>query len=70
MKSVLTLEEVARHHLHADFRPRAIGLLALADGRQVADIAHFLRIRQQTVYQWFHDGKWAGVIDITGRSCR
>jgi hypothetical protein len=49
-REVTTLEERARHHPYADFRPRAIGLLALAEGRRVAEIAHFRRISQQTVY--------------------
>lgn len=61
-----TLEEMARHHPYADFRPRAIGLLALADGRHVPDIALFLRVSQQTVYQWFHDWNRAGVMGILG----
>ena len=65
-EEIMTLNEMAAHHPFADFRPRALGLLALVDGIPVCDIAHILRTSKQTIYQWFHDWNRAGVAGIQG----
>jgi hypothetical protein len=39
-EEMVTLNEMAALHPLADFRPRALGLLALGDGIPVCDIAH------------------------------
>jgi len=61
-----TLEEMAAHHPYADFRPRALGLLALSEGTSVRDIAHFLRVSKQTIYQWSYGWRRAGLVAILG----
>ena len=65
-EEVSTLEEMAAHHPYADFRPRALGLLALSEGTSVRDIAHFLRMSKQTIYQWSYDWQRAGLVGILG----
>jgi len=57
---------MATHHPFVDFRPRALGLLALGDGIPVCDIAHILRTSQQTIYQWCPTWKRTGVAGILG----
>lgn len=65
-EEILTLNEMAAHHPFADFRPRALGLLALGDGIPVREIAHILRTSQQTIYHWCHTWKRIGLAGILG----
>jgi transposase len=50
-----TLEEMGRHHRHADFRFRARGLVALHAQCQPGTIAQVLGVSVQSVYNW---AKW------------
>ena len=49
---VETLQEMASHHRHADFRRRALGVLALNDGRSGPDICGVLRVSVPQLYNW------------------
>ena len=49
---VETLEEMASYHRHADFRRRALGVLALNDGRSGPDICGVLRVSVPQLYNW------------------
>jgi transposase len=49
---VETLQEMASHHRHADFRRRALGVLALNDGRSAPDICGVLRVCTPQLYNW------------------
>ena len=48
----LTLEELSRNPPFRDFRPRALGLLALSKGHGAKVVADILGVREQTVYNW------------------
>ncbi len=48
----LTLQELAAHHLFADFRRRALGLLALNKGHPFALVADILGVTLPTPYNW------------------
>lgn len=38
------MQDMSRHHRHADFQRRALGVLALNEGRSVDDISGVLRV--------------------------
>lgn len=63
---VVTLEELASHHPFGNFRPRALGLLALNDGESVAVVARILRVHTETVYRWARGWRKQGLIGILG----
>lgn len=48
----LTLEEMSRNHPFRDFRPRALGVLALGKGHKPKVVADILGVTAQTVYNW------------------
>lgn len=49
---VETLQEMASHHRHANFRRRALGVLALNDGRSGPAISGVLRVSVPQLYNW------------------
>jgi transposase len=49
---VQTLEDMAKNHRHGDFRRRALGVLALNDGRSALEVSELLRVSDQPVYNW------------------
>jgi transposase len=59
-----TLEELARHHRHADFRRRALGVLALNDGRSVPEICGVLRVSVPPVYNWARAWRERGLLGM------
>ena len=63
-EEVETLEELAKHHRYPDFRRRALGLLALNEGRSVVEICEFLRISDQPVYNWAKGWREKGIVGI------
>lgn len=66
VEEVVTLEELSKHHHYADFRRRALGLLALNSGQAVADIAAFLRVSDQPIYNWAQGWRERGLVGILG----
>jgi hypothetical protein len=49
-----TLRQLSRRHPHQDFRTRGLGLLELARGRRVNEIAVELEVRDKWLYKWAH----------------
>lgn len=47
---IVTLQEMAAHHTYADFRRRALGLLALQRGHKVVHICDLLQVSDQALY--------------------
>src|SRR5471032_2385161 len=47
-----TLQQLSRKHPHQDFRTRGLGLLELAGGRRVHEIAVELEVSDKSVYNW------------------
>ena len=58
------LLEMSRRHHFADFRLRALGLLALNDGQRVVDICKMLRVTDQPVYNWAKGWREHGLVGI------
>ena len=65
-EQVITLNEMASHHPHGNFRPRALGILAINDDEPVAAIARILRIHTLTVYRWAKAWHELGLSGILG----
>jgi transposase len=63
-EEVETLEQLSKHHRYADFRRRALGLLALNEGRSVVDIADMFRLSDQPIYNWARDWREKGLVGI------
>ena len=61
---VQTLQEMSRHHRHADFRRRALGVLALNEGRSVEDISGILRVTVPPVYKWARAWRERGLMGM------
>ncbi|WGS46888.1 helix-turn-helix domain-containing protein [Burkholderia sp. JSH-S8] len=61
-----TLEELSVNHWHWDKRRRAIGLLLLAKGGDVAGVACELGVTIQTVYNWMRAWSVDGVVGLLG----
>ncbi|TXD12335.1 transposase [Extensimonas vulgaris] len=61
---MLTLQEMAAHHPYADFRRRALGLLALQRGHKVAHICELLQVSDQPVYNWAKSYRTQGLAGI------
>lgn len=59
-----TLQEMARHHRHADFRRRALGVLALNDGLSVPEICAVLRVSVPPVYNWARAWRERGLLGM------
>src|ERR1700730_5009233 len=47
-----TSHQLSRKHPHQDFRTRGLGLLELASGRRVHEIAVELEVSDKSVYNW------------------
>ncbi len=61
---ILTMQEMAAHHPYADFRRRALGLLALQRGHKVAHICELLQVSDQPVYNWAKSYRTQGLAGI------
>jgi transposase len=48
----VTLQELAEHHPYADFRRRALGILALGNGHPFGVVADILGVTLPTPYNW------------------
>ncbi|WP_157670953.1 helix-turn-helix domain-containing protein [Chitinibacter sp. GC72] len=62
---VAMLESMAQHH-HANFRPRALGLLALHEGESPKTVSKILRMSEQMVYEWARRWRERGILGILG----
>jgi transposase len=49
-----TLQQLSRKHPHQDFRARGLGLLELARGRRLNEIAVEFEVSDKSVYNWAH----------------
>jgi len=58
----ITLQELAAHHPHADFRRRSLGLLALAKGHSFTVVADVLGVTLPTPYNWVRAWRNQGLI--------
>ncbi len=63
---VSILESMAQHHHHANFRPRALGLLALHEGESPKNVSKILRMSAQMVYEWASRWRERGILGILG----
>ncbi len=61
---IVTLQEMAARHHHADFRRRALGLLALHRGHKVAHICQVLQVSDQPLYNWAKARRTKGLVGI------
>lgn len=60
----LTLQELSVHHRYADFRRRALGILALAKGHPLPLVADILGVTPQTVYHWAKTWRTVGLMGL------
>ncbi|WP_031431330.1 MULTISPECIES: helix-turn-helix domain-containing protein [Methylomicrobium] len=60
----LTLEELSIHHRYADFRCRALGVLALAKGHPLPVVADILGVTPPTVYHWRKAWRTRGLMGL------
>ena len=63
-EEIQTLDQLSKHHRYADFRRRALGLLALNEGRSVVEIAEILRVSDQPIYNWAKGWRERGLVGI------
>ena len=61
---IVTLQEMAARHHYADFRRRALGLLALQRGHKVAQICDLLQVSDQPLYNWAKAYRTRGLVGI------
>ena len=61
---IATLQEMAARHHYADFRRRALGLLALQRGHKVAHICELLQVSDQPLYNWAKAYRTRGLVGI------
>lgn len=57
---------MAAHHRYADFRRRALGLLALQQGYKVAHICDLLQVSDQPLYNWAKAWRTKGLVGLLG----
>src|SRR5260370_5336480 len=62
-----TLQQLSRKHPHQDFRTRGLGLLELARGRRVHEIAVELEVSDKSVYNWSHCWNDRGLCGLLSR---
>jgi hypothetical protein len=62
----LTLREMADRHPHADFRRRALGVLALAKSRRFALVADILGVTAQAACNWAEAWRTQGLSGLPG----
>ena len=60
----ITLQELADHHPYADFRRRALGILALGKGHPFAVVADILGVTLPTPYNWAKSWKANGLVGL------
>ena len=60
----LTFQELAAHHPYPDFRRRALGMLALANGHSISQVAQILGVTLQTPYNWLRSWKKQGLMGL------
>ncbi len=60
----ITLQEFADHHPYADFRRRALGILALGKGHPFAVVADILGVTLPTPYNWVKAWKAKGLVGL------
>jgi transposase len=60
----VTLKEMAEHHPYADFRRRAMGVLALAKGHPFPLVADILGVTVQTAYNWARAWRTLGLMGL------
>ena len=63
---IKTLQELAAHHPYADFRRRALGVLALNNGYRVVQICQMLQVSDQPVYNWAKGWRTQGLVALLG----
>ena len=63
---IVTLQEMAARHHYADFRRRALGLLALQRGHKVAHICELLQVSDQPLYNWAKAWRTKGLVGLLG----
>lgn len=63
---IVTLQEMAARHRYADFRRRALGLLALNRGHKVAHICDMLQVSDQPLYNWAKAWRTRGLVGLLG----
>lgn len=63
-EEIETLDQLAKCHRFPDFRRRALGILALDQGRSVVDICEVLRVSDQPVYNWAKGWREKGLVGI------
>jgi hypothetical protein len=59
-----TLQELSLHHRYADFRRRALGVLALVKGHPLPVVADILGVHPQTVYNWLKAWRTLGLMGL------
>lgn len=62
----ITLQEIAEHHPYADFRRRALGIIALSNGHPFPLVAEILGISLPTPYNWLKAWNTHGLIGLLG----
>ena len=60
----LTLQELSRNHPFPDFRRRALGVLALANGHRPKLVADILGVTAQSVYNWEKGWQTLGLMGL------
>jgi transposase len=60
----LTLQELSLHHRYADFRRRALGMLALTKGHPLPVVADILGVTPQTAYNWLKAWRTRGLMGL------
>ena len=63
---ITMLESMAQQHHHANFRPRALGLLALHEGESPKTVSKILRMSEQMVYEWASRWRKCGILGVLG----
>lgn len=60
------LQELSMYHPYADFRRRALGVLALSKGHPLPVVADILGVTPQTVYNWIKAWRTLGLMGLLG----
>ena len=61
---LVTFQQLAEHHPFADFRLRALGILALAQGHTYALVAGILGVSTPTPYNWVKAWRTRGLMGL------
>lgn len=60
----MTLQELSEHHPYADFRRRALGILALGTGHPFPLVAQILGVTLPTPYNWLKAWHARGLVGL------